>query len=227
MKQALFILGLAAAFGLMAYGTYLAFYVAPIEAQMGFIQKIFYFHVPVAWNMFLGVGIAAGASIWYLVTRKESADRAAWAAAELGALFGLMVMVTGPLWAWKAWGRPWVWDVRLTSSLLVWLIMLAYLAVRSFGGPSARSLAAGLAIFAVVQVPLIYYSVDIWRGTHPQRLVAKGALEPEMRAALYTCAFGFLALFFTLYAVRLGVGRARAEMDALYLLAEEAGLEEG
>ena len=222
MKQALFILGLALAFGLISYGAYLAFYVAPVEAQMGFVQKIFYFHVPVAWNMFLGVAISAGASIWYLVSRNEGADRAAWAAAELAALFGLMVMVTGPLWAWKAWGRPWVWDVRLTSSLLVWLVMLAYLAVRSFGGRSARSLAAGLAIFAVVQVPLIYYSVDIWRGTHPERLVAKGALEPEMRTALYTCAFGFLALFGVLYALRLSVGRAEAKLDELFLLAEEA-----
>ncbi len=222
MKQALFVLGLALAFGLISYGAYLSFYVAPVEAQMGFVQKIFYFHVPVAWNIFLGVALAAGASIWYLVTRREGADRAAWAAAELAALFGLMVMVTGPLWAWKAWGRPWVWDVRLTSSLLVWLVMLAYLAVRSFGGRSARSLAAGLAIFAVVQVPLIYYSVDIWRGTHPERLVAKGALEPEMRTALYTCALGFLALFGVLYALRLAVGRAEAKLDELFLLAEEA-----
>jgi heme exporter protein C len=226
VKQILFFGAVAAAMLLLTYGVYLSFFVAPTEMVMGFVQKIFYFHVPAAWIMFLAVFIGAGASISFLATKSDRADRLAHSCIELGALFGIMVLVTGPLWGYKAWGTPWVWDVRLTSSLLLELVLLAYLLVRAFAGPGARSLAAGLAIFGVVQIPLIYYSVDIWRGTHPPRLVAEGGLHADMRTALYVCFFGFAFLFSALLAARLSVGRAAARLDELHLLAEEADLPE-
>jgi len=221
MRKYLFPAGLVASFALLVWGTWQAFFVAPVESKMGYVQKIFYYHVPSAWILFLAVFISAGASVVYLIRRSDAADRAAYAAAELAAVFGAMVLVTGPLWGWKAWGKPWVWDVRLTSSLLLWMVILAYLAVRAFAGAGARTLAAGLSIFSVVQVPLIYYAVDLWRGTHPERLVAKGALDPQMRAALYTCTFGFLLLFAVLYAARLRLGRAQARLDELWLRVED------
>lgn len=226
MKSVLFYLSVAASLVLVFLGAIFAFYVAPLEAKMGFVQKIFYFHVPAAWVMFLSVAVCAVASVVYLVTRREGADRAAVGAAELAAVFGIEVLVTGPLWAWKAWGTPWVWDVRLTSTLLLWLVFLAYLMVRAFGGGSSRALSAGLAIFGVIQIPLIYFAVDLWRGTHPPRLVAKGGLDGDMRLALFTASFGFVFLFAALYALRLSLGRDRARLDDLHLLAEEAGLEE-
>lgn len=226
MKQLLFFGSILAGFSLMSYGAWYGFFTAPTERKMGFVQKIFYFHVPSAWIMFLAVAITAVASVVYLVNKSDRADRAAHGAAELAALFGVMVLTTGPLWGWKAWGTPWVWDVRLTSTLLLEMVLLAYLVVRAYGGAGSKSLSAGLAIFGVVQLPLIYYAVDIWRGTHPPRLVAKGSLHPDMRVALYTCAVGFIFMFAALYAARLAVGRSRAQLDELYLLAEDAGLED-
>jgi len=221
MKNVFFSLTWILAAALLCLGTWLAFFHAPVEVKMGFVQKIFYFHVPVAWVFFLAVTLNAGASIAYLVTKKDGADRAARGAAELAVVFGIMVLVTGPLWGWKAWGRPWVWDVRLTSSLLLWLVLVAYLVVRAYGGSGARNLSAGLAIFAVLQVPLIYYSVDLWRGTHPPRLVSKGGLDSEMATALFVCTFAFLFVFALLYAVRLAVGRQEGRLDELHLHIED------
>jgi len=221
MKQFLFFACVAIAALLLMEGTWLAFFHAPVEMKMGFVQKIFYFHVPAAWIMFLSVAVNAVASIVYLVKRSEKADRAARAAAEIAVVFGVMVLVTGPLWGWKAWGKPWVWDVRLTSSLLLWLVLVAYLVVRAFGGAGARSLSAGLAIFAVVQVPLIYFSVDLWRGTHPPRLISKGGLNAEMATALFTCTFAFIFLFVAIYALRLAFGLQANQLDSLHLRLEE------
>src|SRR6476659_4748399 len=135
---------------------------APREATMGFVQKIFYFHVPVAWLTFQGAFVCAAGSIAYLFKGSERGDRIAAAAAELTVLFGICTLVTGPLWARKAWGAWWQWDVRLTTSLLLWMIFVAYLFARKYGGPSARTLAAGLALFGAADVPLIYISVSIW-----------------------------------------------------------------
>ncbi|MDF1563327.1 MAG: cytochrome c biogenesis protein CcsA [Deltaproteobacteria bacterium] len=221
MKNLLFAAAWLVSAVLLSWGTWLTFFHAPVEAQMGFVQKIFYFHVPVAWIFFLAVAANAGSSIGYLITKKDGADRAARGAAELAVIFGLMVLITGPLWGWKAWGRPWVWDVRLTSSLLLWLVLVAYLVVRAYGGHSARNLAAGLSIFAVLQVPLIYWSVDLWRGTHPPRLVSEGGLNSDMATALWTCVFAFIFLFAVLYALRLAIGRQEGRLDELHLHLED------
>src|SRR5713226_8780319 len=109
--------------------TMMAFVVlgAPREATMGFVQKIFYYHVPSAWLCFLGAFVCAGGSAAYLFGGSERGDRVGAAAAELTVLFGLCVLVTGPLWARKAWGVWWHWDVRLTTTLLLWMIFVAYL----------------------------------------------------------------------------------------------------
>ena len=139
---------------------------APLEPVMGFVQKIFYFHVPCASMLFLSTFTCAAGSIAYLFKGSESGDRLAAAAGELGVLFGTCTLVTGPLWGRKAWGVWWQWDARLTSSLLLFLILIAYLLARRYGGPAGRKLAAALALFAAVDVPLVYKSVDIWRTVY-------------------------------------------------------------
>ena len=108
---------------------------APFEQTMGLVQKIFYYHVPSAMLMFVSAFVCGIASAVFLFRRSAAADRVAVAAGELVVLFGLIVLVTGPLWARKAWGVWWEWDARLTSSLLLWMIFVAYLLVRRFGGP--------------------------------------------------------------------------------------------
>ncbi len=141
---------------------------APLEPVMGVVQKIFYFHVPCAIMLFAATFVCAAGSVAFLFKGSERGDRLALAAGELGVLFGICVLVSGPLWGRKAWGVYWQWDARLTSSLLLFLILIAYLLARKYGGPGGRRLAAALALFAAVDVPLVYKSVDIWRTIHPQ-----------------------------------------------------------
>jgi heme exporter protein C len=192
---------------------------APREVTMGTVQKIFYFHVQVAWLTFLAAFLCAGGSIAYLM--KGKGDGIAVAAAELTVLFGLCTLVSGPMWARKAWGAWWQWDVRLTTTLLLEIIFVAYLFARKYGGPGAKKLAAGLALFGAADVPLIYLSVSIWRTIHPKTTVVKSLL-PGMRGPFWWCFCTFIFLFFVLLEMRIGLERARARLDELHLDAEDA-----
>ena len=146
------------------------------------------------------------------------------AAAELTVVFGLCVLVTGPLWARKAWGVWWVWrDVRLLTTLLLWFIFAAYLFVRRFGGPGASRLAAGLALFAAADVPIIYSSVFFWRTQHPKAKVV-ATLQADMMPAFWTALFTFTVLYLVLLAMRVRLESARRAVDDAYLDAQEAGL---
>ena len=220
MKNTSFSIGaLLAAIGLLAAPA-LIFLHAPIEREMGFVQKIFYFHVPCAWLMFLFTFVCAGGSLAFLVRGSRRGDQVAAAAGELVVLFGLLVLLTGPLWARKAWGRWWVWDVRLTSSLMLWMIFVAYLLARQYGGPAARRLAAGLGIFGAVEVPLIYVSVNIWRTIHPKTEVVR-TLDPGMRPAFWTSFAAITLLGALLFFLRVALERARGDLEDLYLATEE------
>lgn len=194
---------------------------APYEATMGLVYKIYFFHMPAAW-MFLIAAIVAGvASARFLFTRRSASDATAVAAAELAVLFGLLALVTGPLWARKAWGVWWVWDARLTSSLMTFLIFVAYLLLRQFGGPGSDRLSAGLALFGMANVPFIYVSVNYWRTLHPKTSVVP-TLPVEMGIPLWFCVCAFLLLFLALLSLRSRLERQRARIDALYLDYDEA-----
>jgi heme exporter protein C len=194
---------------------------APLEPVMGFVQKIFYFHVPCATMLFASTFTCAAGSVAYLFKGSERGDRLAVAAGELGVLFGTCVLVTGPLWGRKAWGVWWQWDARLTSSLLLFLILIAYLLARRYGGPAGRKLAAALALFAAVDVPLVYKSVDIWRTVHPRTTVVP-TLDPRMRPAFWS-AFALITLVWALLLVlRVRLEAARAEVSELRLATEDA-----
>lgn len=193
---------------------------APYEATMGLVYKIYFFHMPSAW-MFLVAAIVAGvASARFLFGRRQASDATAVAAAELAVLFGLLALVTGPLWARKAWGVWWVWDARLTSSLMTFLIFVAYLILRRFGGPGSDKLAAGLAVFGMANVPFIYVSVNVWRTLHPKTSVVP-TLPVEMGRPLWFCVVAFLLLFLALLSLRAQLERQRARLDALYLAQDE------
>ena len=196
---------------------------APREMTMGFVQKIFYYHVPSAWLCFLSAFVCAAGSGAYLFRRSERGDQVAAAAGELTVLFGLCVLVTGPLWARKAWGTWWTWDVRLTTTLLLWLTFIVYLFARRYGGPGSRKLSAGLSLFGAAVVPLDYISVSIWRTIHPKASVVS-SLAPGMRGAFWASFVTFTLLYFVLLGMRVSLERARASLDELHLLAEDAGL---
>jgi heme exporter protein C len=193
---------------------------APLEPVMGLVQKIFYFHVPSATMLFLSTFVCAGGSIAYLFKGSEAGDRVAVSAGELAVLFGLCTLVTGPLWGRKAWGVWWQWDARLTSALLLELIMIAYLLARRYAGPAGRKLSAALALFAAIDVPLVYKSVDIWRTVHPQTTVVP-SLDPSMRPAFWSSLALILLVWSLLFTLRLRLEGARAELASLRLDAED------
>jgi heme exporter protein C len=198
---------------------------APIELQMGLVQKIFYFHVPSAYAMYVGFTIAMVGSVGYLLRRDYRWDAFAVAGAEVGLLFCVIVLVTGPLWARNAWGTYWTWDPRLTTTLLAAMIFSSFVALRSIGaaGEAEKRFASALGIVGFALLPVIHYSVQAWRGQHPTVITGSGGgLHPDMVPPLL---FGFL--LFTLLSIALVWTRARNEMTKhrLAVLAETAAAE--
>jgi heme exporter protein C len=193
---------------------------APLEQTMGLVQKVFYFHVPSAMLLFVSAFVCGIASAVFLFRRSAAADRVALAAGELVVLFGLIVLVTGPLWARKAWGVWWEWDARLTSSLLLWMIFLAYLLVRRFGGPGSEKLAGAMALFGMANVPFVYVSVNYWRTLHPKTSVVM-TLVPGMRGPFWFCVAAFAIVYVLLLTLRKRLEDRQATVEQLYLAVEE------
>ena len=205
----------------------LIFMTAPIlimraryESTMGLVQKIFYFHMPPAMLMLLSAIFCGLISMLYLIKKRPVYDWIAFAAAELTVLYGAMAMVTGPLWARKAWGVWWVWDARLTMSLLLWMVFISYLLLRRYGGPGSETLAAGLALFGMATSPFVYLSVNIWRTLHPLTSVVP-TLPVDFAFALWYAFLGFLLLYIALMTMRVRIEEQRALVDQLYLESEE------
>src|SRR5256712_1526486 len=200
---------------------YTIFRVVPTEAKMGVVQRIFYFHVPSAMAGFLGVVLCAIRSALYLWTRDRRLDRVAHASAELGVLFFTIVLLTGPIWARPVWGVWWTGEVRLTSTLVLWLLYMGYLILRrSAESPDqAARFCAVLGIVGALDVPIIYYSVEWWRGLHPRVLKISGGqgLDPAMGKALALCSVTFLLFFLLLLLLRVRLGRLEDDVEALTL----------
>lgn len=214
---------LAAAAVLVAL--YLVFFVAPLEATMGIVQKIFYFHVGSAINMTVAFGVCALAGATYLVSRPMSArvasiaDAVGIATAEVGVMLGAIVMVTGPLWAKVAWGTYWTWEPRLTLSLMVFLLFIAYLALRAYAGTDrfGRGVAAGLSILGLPGIYFIRVAVERWGGAHPQVVYKGGLTHPGMRQAFFASVIAMLLVTATLVLLRAQIERRRQQVDALFL----------
>lgn len=227
---------LALCLGLLGYGFYQAMYVAPTEATMGDIQRIFYYHVPSWCGMAVFFAVNLGASITYLATRRSqpllalNADALALAGAEMGVVFCTVGLVTGSLWARPVWGIWWTWDERLTSTLILWLIYISYLLLRGFAaGPQMRTLAAVLAIFGYADVPIVYFSTRWWRTQHPAPVFFGGpnsGLDPSMLPAMLWNIAAWLAWGVWVASLRYGIERRRqrAEQNAA-LRALESTLE--
>lgn len=200
----------------IAVALYMALFYAPREATMGDAQRIFYFHVPSAWIGFLSFFVVFVASILFLVKRDRKWDALALSAAEIGVVFTTLVLLTGPLWAKAAWGTYWVWDARLTTTLVLWLIYVGYLMLRSSVDDMKRArMAAVLGIIGFLDVPIIYLSVTWWRTMHPTLLVSEsGGLDAAMRATLMVALLSFTLLFVWMLLVRV---RLEQKRDALAL----------
>lgn len=223
MKRALYLAAAAACIAGFAGTLWLIFYRAPLDRLLLFNQKIFYYHVANAWMLFVAIITCGVASILYLRKRQGRHDDLARAAGELAVVFGAVVLVTGSIWGKAAWDVWWDWDARLTTSLLIWMTMVGYVLVRQYGGPGSERMAAGLGVFATVNIPLVYFSVKIWRTLHPQTSVI-----PSMTGAMRTAMWCSIALWVVLYVLlviaRTGLARGERRLAELREQALDAGL---
>ncbi len=175
----------------------------PPEAVQGLAQKIFYIHAPSAWVAFLAFGIVGLCSLVYLFLKDPRLDLVAASSAEVGMVFITEVLITGPMWGKVIWGTWWTWDARLTLTLFLWFVMLAYLVLRSAvhePGQRARY-SAVLGILAAILVPFIHVSVYLFRTLHPLPVVLKPGRPTLPGAMLATLIFAFLV--FTVFFVSL------------------------
>ena len=184
-------------FDLMVAALYMVFVYVPTERNSGIVQRIFYFHVPVAWVSFLAFFITFIASILYLWKRNVKWDAIACASAEIGVIFTTLVLITGPIWAKPAWGIWWTWDARLTTSLVLWLIYIGYLLVRSLATDSIRGArySAVIGIVGFLDVPIVFFTVNLWRTQHPTTIVFEGGLTTSMLITLLVCVAAFTVLY--------------------------------
>ena len=169
--RALAVLWFLASVGVLAYGFYLAIFVAPVEATMGNVYRIFYWHVPTNICAFIFPYVNLAGALWLLAVRNRrpgqalKADALALAGAEITVLYSTLGLVTGMLWARPVWGIWWTWDARLTTALLLWVLYVAYLVLRRFSatgqaGSQTATLAAILSVFAAIDVPISYMSMS-------------------------------------------------------------------
>lgn len=213
-------LGLLALVG-MLIAPYMALVYADVETEMLLAQKIMYFHVPSAFAAYTGFFLVFVFSILYLWRRDKRWDIWASSSAEVGVLFCTLVLLTGPLWAKPIWGAWWVWDVRLTLTLVLWLIYVAYLMLRSYSEDALQSakFRAVLGIIGFLDVPLVHYAVKLWRTHHPNVVFRERmGLPPDMLAALLFCGITFLVLFAAILVKRVSLELARDELE--YVKAE-------
>jgi heme exporter protein C len=204
---------------------YLIFIWVPTERNLGVSQRIFYFHVPIAWVAFLAFFIVLVGSVGYLWKRTQGWDRLAYCAAEIGVLFTTLMLITGILWAKPVWGVWWTWDPRLTTSLILWLIYVAYLMLRAYSprGDQGARYAAVLGIAGFIDVPIVYLSIVWWRTVHPQAIVgpaATGELDPSMRLLLMVSTLTFTLLFAYLLTHRLSLRKSEEEVEVVRGLIE-------
>ena len=214
MKRGFSLLALVTAL-LLSVALYEALIAAPTERTMGDVQRIFYYHVPSAWTAFLLFLINFVASMVFLIRRNAKADILALVSAEVGVVFCTVVLVTGPIWARPVWGIWWTWDLRLTLTLVLWLIYVSYLMLRRFSISSQTPVvAAVVAIFGALDVPLVYFSIWFFRTQHPSPVIGGGgSLDPRMGRVLLINWAAFLCLAALLCWTRYRLEVAQREVD--------------
>jgi heme exporter protein C len=212
----------AASLALVAAAAYAIFFVAPEEATMGAIQRIFYFHIASGWTAGVAFFLSFVANVAYLARRTARWDWLGISAVEVGLAFTTVVLISGPIWAKPVWGIWWTWDARLTSTIVLWLLYVSYLVLRSLveDGRRRAVVSAVFGIFAFLDVPLVYFSIRIWRTQHPQPVIAGGAgsgLDPVMWQVVLLSWTALLAVMGLLVWQRYRLEAVRHEVAELAL----------
>ncbi len=208
--------------------TGLVFFYAPVEAVMGPVQKVFYFHVAAGWVGMLSFLVAAAAGVLYLLGGDPRWDIVGLASVEIGIAFMFINIASGAIWARPIWNTWWTWDPRLTTATIMELIYLAYLMLRQgIDDPVRRArFAAVYAIVGFVSVPITFFSIRIWRTIHP---VVIGSGDPEalgsfsmtadMRLTFFFSLITFTFIFMTLLWHRIRLARLADEVERLKMKA--------
>lgn len=221
--------------GLLTQGFRVAMFVVPPDRDQGDIFRIFFYHLPSWFGMAVFFALNLGASVAYLIYRNKNqiralkADSLALASAEMGVVFCTVGLITGSLWARPVWGIWWTWDERLTSTLVLYLIYVAYLLLRRFAaGPQMQTLSAVMAIFGFADVPIVYMSTRWWRTQHPAPVFLGGpnaGVDPRMMPAVWWNLAAWLAWGILLVSFRYAVAYRDqlAEQQAALRALEIAG----
>ncbi len=202
---------------LMVAALYMVFIYVPTEATMGIVQRIFYLMVPLGWLALLSFLVVFIGSIFYLVKRDIKWDTIAYCSAEVGLVFTTLALIVGSLWARPVWGVWWTWEPRLTATLVLWLIYLAYLIIRSYVAEEGRRarFAAVIGIIGFIDIPIVVLSTTLWRGIHPGPVIFEGGLEPAMLQTLLVSITAFTVLFFYLLKEKVSIKIVEAELIRL------------
>lgn len=208
----------------MLLSLYAIFIYAPTEKIMGIVQKIFYMHLPLALLSFLAFFFVFIGSILYLYTRQNRWDILAHCSAEIGVVFCTLVLITGPIWARPIWNVWWTWDPRLTTTLILWFMYVAYLMLGKLlkEGSQRANIASVFGIISFVNVPITFLAIRMWRTIHPV-VIDRGGIHisaPMLRTLLISLA-AFLLLFILLLRIRVRVENTLREYQELYLLSEK------
>ena len=213
----------------LGVGVYLAFFVAPADYQQGDSVRIMFIHVPAAWLAMFCYSLMAVAALGTLVWKHPLADVAAKAAAPLGAAFTLLALFTGSVWGKPMWGTWWVWDARLTSVLVLFIMYLGLIALwRSFDDPGrAGRVAAILTLVGFINIPIIKFSVDWWNTLHQPASVVRldgPTIHPTMLWPLLIMAVGFTLSFMALHfgAMRAEIFRRRVRTAQIMIAQQRA-----
>ncbi|MEW6088462.1 MAG: cytochrome c biogenesis protein CcsA [bacterium] len=211
----LFLLGVT--FVTIEASLYYIFILSPVEETMGIIQKIFYFHVASAWLSFFSFFIVFISSIIFLWKKEKIWDIVAHSSAEIGIIFCTIVLITGPIWARPIWNAWWSWDARLTTTLVLWMIYMAYIFIRPFTENEVKGAKAS-AVFGIIgfiDVPIVYMSIRWWRTIHPQAVIAskKGGLDPVMLKTLIISIIGFTFLYLSVIILNVSIDLIKDELE--------------
>jgi heme exporter protein C len=211
-----------AAFGAVIAAETFAILTSPADRDMGHLQKIMYVHVPAAWMTFLSFFVVLVFSVRYLWRRRENDDLIAASAAEVGATFNGLTLMLGMIWGRPAWGVWWVWDARLTSTLVLFLIFVGYLALRAFtDDPQQRARwSAAVGAIGAINVPIVYMSVTWWRTLH-QPPSSPATLDPAYTLGLRLNAIALLLVMIYFIQKRYEIARLERAVEHM---AEAAAL---
>ncbi len=218
----------------MAFALWMMFVWVPTDINQGVVQRILYTHVPVAWVSMVAIVGVATASVLYLITKNEVWDRLALSTAEVGVVFGALMLISGMVWAKPVWEVWWTGEAKLTTALILFFIYVAYLMFRAYFPPGDQRmrLSAIIAIIGAIDTPIIYYASVLWQEAHPPLVVGPIAEEENLVAAeigltLLVSVIAFTLLFFSLLTTRLGLARMESEYEVFKFKLSGTAVTEG